>query len=295
MLKVWVTYGLPASGKTTWTKAKLAEKPNSIKRINKDDLRAMLDDRKYSPDSEKLVLKMRDVMILTALEHGKHVVIDDTNLNPKHISDIRDLVKGKAVVKVVDFTNISVEECLERDSKRTVLEQVGKEVILKMWGQFLKDRNAVEPMVVKKREYNSLLSDAIICDADGTLCLHTSRGPFEMEKCGEDSPNQSVIRLVAKLKQVEKCKLIIVTGREEKFKDITSKWMLDNGINFDSIFTRPTDDFRKDDIIKEEIYKKYIENKFNVLYVIDDRLRTCRMWYKLGLPLFRVGDPDASF
>lgn len=28
---------------------------------------------------------------------------------------------------------------------------------------------------------------------------------------------------------------------------------------------------------------------------LDDRLRVCRMWHSLGLPVFRVGDPDADF
>lgn len=29
--------------------------------------------------------------------------------------------------------------------------------------------------------------------------------------------------------------------------------------------------------------------------VFDDRARVCRMWYAKGIPLFRVGDPDAEF
>ena len=43
MKKVILTRGLPGSGKSTWAKQMLDEKPGHYKRINKDDLRAMLD------------------------------------------------------------------------------------------------------------------------------------------------------------------------------------------------------------------------------------------------------------
>lgn len=43
MVTVYITKGLPASGKTTWAKEKTTSFPNSYKRVNKDDLREMLD------------------------------------------------------------------------------------------------------------------------------------------------------------------------------------------------------------------------------------------------------------
>ena len=91
MIKVFLIKGLPASGKSTWAKKLITENPNSYKRINKDDLRAMLDDSKHSNDSEKFILQVRDSLILMAIEKGKHVIVDDTNLAPKHEARIRDL------------------------------------------------------------------------------------------------------------------------------------------------------------------------------------------------------------
>lgn len=38
MIKVIMTKGLPASGKSTWAKQLIEENPNVYKRINKDDL-----------------------------------------------------------------------------------------------------------------------------------------------------------------------------------------------------------------------------------------------------------------
>ena len=43
MIKVILAKGLFASGKSTWAKNVILKKPNSYKRVNKDDLRLMLD------------------------------------------------------------------------------------------------------------------------------------------------------------------------------------------------------------------------------------------------------------
>ncbi|MFN5657022.1 MAG: AAA family ATPase, partial [Pseudanabaena sp.] len=56
MLTVYFTIGLPASGKSTWAKEKVNKSPNIIKRVNKDELRAMLDNSYFSKGNEKFVL-----------------------------------------------------------------------------------------------------------------------------------------------------------------------------------------------------------------------------------------------
>ena len=75
MPKVTICRGLPASGKSTW-----AKKQDAV-RINKDDLRDMLDNGKWSGKREKLVLDTRDSIMVKALRQGRNVIIDDTNLH----------------------------------------------------------------------------------------------------------------------------------------------------------------------------------------------------------------------
>ena len=58
---------------------------------------------------------------------------------------------------------------------------------------------------------------------------------------------------------------------------------------------RKLGDYRSDDIVKRELYEANILNKYTVLACFDDRLRVCRLWYNLGLPIFRFGNPDANF
>ncbi len=74
---VYFTIGLPGSGKSTWAKEKLEKAPNSIKRVNKDDFRAMLDNAYFSKGNEKFVLEVQDVIIKSVLAEGKHAIVYD--------------------------------------------------------------------------------------------------------------------------------------------------------------------------------------------------------------------------
>lgn len=117
-LMVILTRGLPASGKSTWSKNHVALSKGRVKRVNKDDLRSMLDSDIWSRPSEKFVLGIRDQIILMALEAGHHIIVDDTNLNPIHWNHISRLVEGKAEMYVKDFMDVPVAECIARNKGR---------------------------------------------------------------------------------------------------------------------------------------------------------------------------------
>ena len=89
MPKILLLRGLPGSGKSTVAK-KLVEDKGYV-RVNKDDLRAMLHNSKHSSKREEFILDVRDMIISAALGDGKNVVVDDTNLHPKHEKRLRAL------------------------------------------------------------------------------------------------------------------------------------------------------------------------------------------------------------
>ena len=292
MLTVTIYKGLPASGKDTHAEQLMTANPGKYKRVNKDLLREMCDVSKWSKDNEKFILKLRDIVILFALRSGKHVLVTDTNLHPKHEQNIRELVKGKAEVKIIDFTNVGTEECIKRDLKRQ--KSVGERVIRTMYNQFLR------PPILEVK-YNSKLPDCIICDLDGTLCGLNGRNPYNASTCENDLPNENLIKLIKRYisdydTYTDRLHLIFLSGREDKYKPQTERWLTKYiTIHYDKLFMRFTDDLRKDSIVKEEFYRNHIKGKYNVVAVFDDRLQVCQMWHRLGLPLFRVGDPDANF
>lgn len=89
--------------------------------------------------------------------------------------------------------------------------------------------------------------------------------------------------------------IILVSGREELYRQQTEDWLYNNRIDYDTLYMRQSGDRRKDDVVKKEIYENQIRGKYNILFVLDDRPRVCRMWYQLGLTVLKIGDPDAEF
>lgn len=308
MRKVTICKGLPGSGKSTWSKEKVLKKNCNIKRINKDDLRNMLDVGKYSKGNEKYVLQLRDHILLTSLDLGKSIIVDDTNFHPVHEERIRQLVsdynKGlygdaqptNPVQVEVKFFDVTPEECIIRDLKRA--NSVGAKVIWNMYNEYLKP----EPEIIELMKQDKSLPHAVIVDLDGTLALMNGRKPYDYDKCDTDLVNESVRRILGSIIYEWniggiKTKIIFLSGREDSCKDKTIKWLRETaGIDIDfSLYMRKTGDNRKDCIIKKEIFDEHIKDKFYVEYILDDRLQVCRMWHSLGLPILRVGDPDADF
>src|SRR5690348_7760173 len=91
--KLIMTKGLPGSGKSTWAKQIVSENPGAVKRVNKDDLRSMVDGGKWSKANETFVLLVRDQIVDAALSSGKSVIVDDTNFAPRHETALREMVE----------------------------------------------------------------------------------------------------------------------------------------------------------------------------------------------------------
>jgi predicted kinase len=281
MKRILVLVGLPASGKSTFANELLLKEPGQWVRSNKDSLREMAHASRWSGGNERFILRLRDQIILMALEDGKHVIVDDTNFG-KHIDHIRELVKGLAVVEVNDsFLQVSTEECIRRDLLRP--KSVGKGVILEMYRKYVE---VLPPMPV----YDSALSDAIIVDMDGTLSLLNGRSPYDASTCDRDPANQPVLDTV--LLWQKSVKVIIMSGRTDDCRPQTEKWLAQHGVEATDIFMRATGDQRKDSIVKQELFDRHILNKYNVKFVLDDRKQVVQMWRGLGLTVFQVAEGD---
>lgn len=279
MKKVIITKGLQGCGKTTWAKQMQVDFPHQYKRVSKDDLRSMLDNSVWSKGNEKFVLKLRDNIILQALEDGKHVIVDDTNLNAVHENHIKELVKGLAELEIKDFTDIDIETCIKNDAKRP--NPVGEKIIRQTYKQWLYK----EPV---KPEYIEGLPNFVICDLDGTLAILNGRNPYDASTCADDLVNDVVLSLL-KGKRV-----LFVSGREDKYCESTMTFLLKASPTFagEPLFMRKTGDFRKDSIVKKEIYDEKIKGKFNIEFVLDDRSSVCKMWRSLGLTCLQIADGD---
>jgi len=286
MLELIFLKGLPGSGKSTWAENFLfnTAAPNTYKRVNKDLLRTMLDYNIFNGKSEKFIIKTRDELILLALNNGFNVIVDDTNLNPVHEQHIRLLVKDFKDLKfTIKFFDTNIDECIANDLKR--LHSVGSKVIKDMYNKWLRP----VPVVV---EYKNELPDCIIVDIDGTVALRSpTRSPFDWARVGEDLSNTNIINLINNYRSGNLIPLIFVSGRDIVCKDTTERWLSCFFKNY-KLFMRPENDYRKDTIIKREIYEKEILNKYNVLFVLDDRDCVVEQWRDMGLTCLQVAEGD---
>jgi len=281
MKKVIILVGLPASGKSKFANELLLSEPGRWVRTNKDLLREMAHASYWSPGNEKLILEIRDAIILMALESGKNVIIDDTNFG-RHIDHIKELVKDQAVVEINNsFLQLPVEECIKRDLKR--LNSAGKDVIMQMYNKYVR-------VPIPSPEYHPELPDGVIVDMDGTLALLNGRNPYDASRCESDLPNQPVLDTVHKWQS--SLNIIVASGRTDNYQPQTERWLQKYGVNYTNIYMRKTGDQRKDSIIKEEIYRQNIEGKYNIRFVLDNSQQVVDMWRSLGLTVFQVAEGD---
>ena len=87
-----------------------------------------------------------------------------------------------------------------------------------------------------------------------------------------------------------------VFGRIIEYKDVTSWWLHKNrlfvlGVEPNIIF-RPNQDFTDDHILKYRMYEKYIKDKYEVMFVVEDRKRIVDMWRELGITCLQCADGD---
>ena len=143
--------GLPGSGKTWWARAWLdlvatEGRRGTLARVNRDDLRAMMFDPAYRHPVEYVEVRVtaaQHAQIRYLLTMGVSVICDDTNLHPDHVLALQDLArKCRADAVIRDFTGVSLETCIARDTQRP--QPVGAEVIRDMWRRHLAPRTVEE-------------------------------------------------------------------------------------------------------------------------------------------------------
>ena len=187
-----------------------------------------------------------------ALKVGKRVVIDNTNLRARYVSEYIkiaiDMGLSKEEIKIKRF-DVDVEAATERVKQRKKFP-VPKEVIQqqhdalvnakftvdelweKITAKYIPRRWYLPPFEVNPRINDNSLPKAVICDLDGTLAhrrLITSgfiqyRSFFDYAKCGTDIADLLVTDVVKGLRN-QGYTIIFVSGRKSSCIDITKDFI----------------------------------------------------------------------
>lgn len=143
---------------------------------------------------------------------------------------------------------------------------------------------------------------AIIVDLDGTLCDNSHRQHFMEQRpkdwksfyagISEDVPNEWCEWLLIQFEKSQHMKIILVSGRPKDYLQQTESWLKEYSVPYDELFMRESGDFREDFIVKKEIYNKYIQPHYRVLFTIDDRQQVVDMWRSLGITCLQCAKGD---
>lgn len=122
MPTLYVCRGIPASGKSTYTRQMTVQANGTMKRICKDELRLMLDGtHDFGVPHRDWLTKIVRVMTRNAIEGGFDVVLDETFVQSRDLTFIADWffsLYRDGEFTVLDFSNVPFEQSLLRDAAR---------------------------------------------------------------------------------------------------------------------------------------------------------------------------------
>ena len=301
--------GISGSMKTTLAKEILKNEPDTI-RVNRDDVRLQLFgvsqndisyyERKDFKNCEMLVSDTIQDIMYNALNKNLNVIIDNTNLNKKYLDEVLFNYNHLADI-ALDFVDSSVEDAVARVKARNG-EDFDTTYISRQQNDYKKLKTQLhgKPLFYPRRTellYTSKSNpSAFLFDIDGTLALKGDRDIFDDSKLHLDTLIEPVVN-VLKAVQAVGHRVIYLSGRQDSCKESTTQWLKDNGIWFEDseIHMRKAKDGRKDSIVKEELFLKFIAPRFNVQGIFDDREQVTRNWSKLGIFCFDVNQTKAKF
>lgn len=290
MSKVYITVGLPGSGKSSWAYEFVENSKRPVTAISLDDLRlALFGHKKNSPRTlskgkEKQVVRSEEAIVLAALERGEDVVVHDTHLGVRRHHRWAELIKPPHELVVKKFP-VSLSTAIHRDQNRA--ESVGESVVRRLHDVGIKNGTLDQPHLYQPA---SNLPEAVLVDLDGTLALLAHRSPYSEEECETDEPNVPVLRMLSAWQAANPgCVTILCTGRRDLAHDQTVAWLRSHNVSYDFLYMRRSDDMRADSEVKMDIFDESIKDKFDVVTVFDDRQQVVDMWrHDLGLTVFQV-------
>ncbi len=297
--QILILVGAPGSGKTTFAKYFIRTEENWM-RVCRDDFRAMHFATTLSPREEYGITDMIDSTIEGLLKRRKNVLIDATHCKAEYINHYIEKFNHLADISFKVFS-LDAETIAERCEKR--FKETGKYISKSVQTRYIKELAQLKkkfdfstrPKLDIRNirvEQDPTLPKAIICDLDGTLALMDNRNPFDATHADEDGLNEAVantLRLFSK----EGYQILLVSGREEKFREPTIRFLEKHNITYHQLWMRKSTDYRKDAIVKSEIFERLIQGKYYIEFVLDDRNQVVDMWrQELGLNCFQVNYGD---
>lgn len=143
-------------------------------------------------------------------------------------------------------------------------------------------------------------SGPVVVDVDGTLANTAHRKHYVESKpkdwaawnagMAADACHEDIRQLVVELSL--RREVIICTGREDTYRDVTKQWLTDNQIPCDQLFMRRAKDYRADSIVKTELLDQIRQWHGDPFLWIDDRDQVVDAIRAAGVRVLQVAPGD---
>lgn len=88
-------------------------------------------------------------------------------------------------------------------------------------------------------------------------------------------------------------RVVFLSGRTAGCRDATDTWLRTHVLpTFEALHMRAVGDFRKDSIVKAELFDAHVRDDYDVACVLDDRKQVVEMWRAMGLTVLQVAEGD---
>lgn len=138
-------------------------------------------------------------------------------------------------------------------------------------------------------------------DIDGTLADCSHRLPLIKDDppdwdafhdaCDADKPIHEMLFL-ARIIRAAGFPVALATGRPERSRQKTERWLGKHGVQYCALYMRKDDDHRPDFELKREMLASMRATDLQVLFVVEDRLQCVRMFREQGLLVLHCAEGD---
>lgn len=272
-MEITILCGPPGSGKSTFA----GLKTHNIVYINQD-----------------LQGKVQHLQLFNkAIEEGKNIIVDRMNFSKEQRNRYLDPAKLKDYKTKIVVLHENYETCLNRCLNRKTHQTIkNEEDARKALDFFFKKYERVENSeadLVERIWPDIYKPEAIICDLDGTLCnidhrLHYVKAEEKdwkrfFEELVNDTPNKWCLDILHRADE----KIVFCSGRPSDYYDLTDNWLKELLVSYCyDLYMRTKGDFRRDDIVKENLLDFEILTRFTPYFIIDDRKQVVDMWRRRG-------------
>ena len=135
------------------------------------------------------------------------------------------------------------------------------------------------------------IKNKLVIDIEGTLSnakhrMHLLKENkfLEFQKQFEfDTLNKNVFLFIKQFKQFREVEIILLTAKQERYRDIVIKWLQKYNIKYDKLI------MKNEDISDINFKERYAKNhKEEILFALEDVGKIAKMFSDNGIPCLRI-------